>query len=42
MLAKADVGGVRRNVNIGLVHHEEEQVDTRIEGQPAEGRGRAG
>ena len=27
MLAKADVGGVRRNVNIGLVHHEEEKVE---------------
>ena len=24
-LAKAEVGGVRRNINIGLVHHEEEQ-----------------
>ncbi len=27
MLAKADVGGVRRNVNIGLVHHETERVE---------------
>lgn len=27
MLAKADVGGVRRNINIGLVHHEAEQVE---------------
>ena len=27
MLAKADVGGVRRNINIGLVHHDEEQVE---------------
>ncbi len=26
MLAKADVSGVRRNINIGLVHHEDEQV----------------
>ena len=26
-LAKAEVGGVRRNINIGLVHHEEEQVE---------------
>ncbi len=26
-LAKASVGGVRRNINIGLVHHEEEQVE---------------
>ena len=26
-LAKADVGGVRRNVNIGLVHHEDERVE---------------
>jgi hydrogenase expression/formation protein HypC len=26
-LAKAQVGGVRRNINIGLVHHEEEQVE---------------
>jgi len=26
-LAKAEVSGVRRNVNIGLVHHEEEQVE---------------
>ena len=27
MLAKADVGGVRRNVNIGLVHHEAGRVE---------------
>ncbi len=27
MLAKADVGGVRRNVNIGLVHNEAERVE---------------
>lgn len=27
LLAKADVSGVRRNINIGLVHHEEEQVE---------------
>jgi hydrogenase expression/formation protein HypC len=27
MLAKADVGGVRRNVNIGLVHHDEERIE---------------
>ena len=27
MLAKADVGGVRRNINIGLVHHEEARVE---------------
>jgi hydrogenase expression/formation protein HypC len=27
MLAKADVGGVRRNINIGLVHHEGERVE---------------
>jgi hydrogenase expression/formation protein HypC len=26
-LAKAEVSGVRRNINIGLVHHEEEQVE---------------
>ena len=26
-LAKAEVGGVRRNINIGLVHHEEERVE---------------
>lgn len=26
-LAKADVGGVRRNINIGLVHHEAERVE---------------
>ncbi|MBA2441063.1 MAG: HypC/HybG/HupF family hydrogenase formation chaperone [Rubrobacter sp.] len=27
MLAKADIGGVRRNINIGLVHHEAETVE---------------
>lgn len=27
MLAKADIGGVRRNINIGLVHYEEERVE---------------
>ncbi len=27
LLAKAEVGGVRRNINIGLVHHEEQRVD---------------
>ena len=27
LLAKAEVGGVRRNVNIGLVHHEDERVE---------------
>ncbi len=27
MLAKADVGGVRRNVNIGLFHKEAERVE---------------
>lgn len=27
MLAKADIGGVRRNINIGLVHHEAERVE---------------
>ncbi len=27
MLAKADVGGVRRNINIGLVHQEGERVE---------------
>jgi len=27
LLAKADVGGVRRNVNVGLVHHEDERVE---------------
>jgi hydrogenase expression/formation protein HypC len=27
MLAKAEVGGVRRNISIGLVHHEEERVE---------------
>lgn len=26
-LAKAEVGGVRRNINIGLVHYEEERVE---------------
>lgn len=26
-LAKAEVSGVRRNINIGLVHNEEEQVE---------------
>ena len=26
MLAKAEVSGVRRNINIGLVHHEEQRV----------------
>ena len=26
-LAKAEVSGVRRNINIGLVHHEEEKVE---------------
>ena len=26
-LAKADVSGVRRIINIGLVHHEEEQLE---------------
>ena len=26
-LAKAEVGGVRRNINIGLVHHDEERID---------------
>ncbi len=26
MLAKANVGGVRRNINIGLVHHDGERV----------------
>jgi hydrogenase expression/formation protein HypC len=25
-LAKADVGGVRRNINIGLLHYDEEKV----------------
>lgn len=25
-LAKAEVGGVRRNINIGLVHNDEERV----------------
>jgi hydrogenase expression/formation protein HypC len=26
-LAKAEVGGVRRNINIGLVHHDGEKVE---------------
>jgi hydrogenase expression/formation protein HypC len=26
-LAKAEVSGVRRNINIGLVHNEEEQIE---------------
>lgn len=26
-LAKAEVSGVRRNINIGLVHHEEQKVE---------------
>ena len=26
-LAKASVGGVKRNINIGLVHHEDERVE---------------
>ena len=26
-LAKAEVGGVRRNINIGLVHHDDERVE---------------
>ncbi len=26
-LAKAEVGGVRRNINIGLVHYDEEKVE---------------
>jgi hydrogenase expression/formation protein HypC len=26
-LAKAEVGGVRRNINIGLVHHGEERIE---------------
>ena len=26
-LAKAEVSGVRRNINIGLVHHDEERVE---------------
>ncbi len=26
-LAKAEVSGVRRNINIGLVHYEEERVE---------------
>jgi hydrogenase expression/formation protein HypC len=25
-LAKAEISGVRRNINIGLVHHDEERV----------------
>ncbi len=27
MLAKAEVGGVRRNINIGLVHHDGERIE---------------
>ncbi len=27
LLAKADVSGVRRNINIGLVYHEDERVE---------------
>jgi len=27
MLAKAEVGGVRRNINIGLVHYADERVE---------------
>jgi hydrogenase expression/formation protein HypC len=27
MLAKAEVAGVRRNINIGLVHHDGERVE---------------
>lgn len=27
LLAKAEVSGVRRNINIGLVHNEEEQIE---------------
>ncbi len=27
MLAKASVGGVRRNISIGLVHYDEERVE---------------
>jgi hydrogenase expression/formation protein HypC len=27
MLAKADIGGVRRNINIGLVHYDEERIE---------------
>ena len=27
LLAKADVSGVRRNINIGLVHNEDEQIE---------------
>lgn len=26
-LAKAEVGGVRRNINIGLVHYDEEKIE---------------
>jgi len=26
-LAKADISGVRRNINIGLVHYDEERVE---------------
>lgn len=27
MLAKAEVGGVRRNINIGLIHHGDERIE---------------
>jgi hydrogenase expression/formation protein HypC len=27
LLAKAEVSGVRRNINIGLVHNEDEQIE---------------
>jgi hydrogenase expression/formation protein HypC len=27
LLAKADVSGVRRNINIGLVHNEDEKIE---------------
>ncbi len=27
MLAKAEVSGVRRNINIGLVHYDEERIE---------------
>ena len=26
-LAKAEVSGVRRNINVGLIHHEQERVE---------------
>lgn len=26
-IAKADVGGVRRNINVGLVHYDEERIE---------------